>query len=63
MANKKVAIGTWAYMFGPYEDDPVPLDEVLSTLNELGFDGVELAGFTPHASPEDYLAWWGQEMR
>jgi len=51
---KKVAIGTWAYMFGPYEDQPVPLDEVLSKLHELGFDGCELAGFTPHASPQDY---------
>jgi sugar phosphate isomerase/epimerase len=51
---KKVAIGTWAYMFGPYEDNPVPLDEVLSKLRELNFDGCELAGFTPHASPQDY---------
>jgi sugar phosphate isomerase/epimerase len=41
-------------MFGPYESDPVPLDEVLSKLNELGFDGCELAGFPPHASPQDY---------
>ena len=54
MAKKKVAVGSWAYMFGPYEKDPVPLDEVLDKLQELGFDGLELAGFTPHASPEDY---------
>ncbi len=52
--RKKLAIGSWAYMFGPYEQNPVPLDEVLRKLNELGFDGIELAGFTPHASPEDY---------
>ncbi len=50
----KIAIGTWAYMFGPYEKHPVPLDEVLATLQKLGFDGVELAGFTPHAHPNDY---------
>jgi len=50
----KLAIGTWAYMFGPYEKNPVPLDEVLATLGKLGFDGVELAGFTPHAHPDDY---------
>jgi sugar phosphate isomerase/epimerase len=50
----KLAIGTWAYMFGPYEKNPVPLDEVLVTLGKLGFDGVELAGFTPHAHPDDY---------
>jgi sugar phosphate isomerase/epimerase len=41
-------------MFGPYESNPVPLDEVLSKLHELDFDGCELAGFTPHASPQDY---------
>ena len=50
----KIAIGSWAYMFGPYESHPVPLDEVLERLHALGFDGVELAGFTPHASPQDY---------
>jgi len=52
--RKKLAVGSWAYMFGPYEKNPVPLDEVLEKLQELGFDGLELAGFTPHASPEDH---------
>ena len=41
-------------MFGPYESNPVPLDEVLSQLGELGFDGVELAGFPPHVDPDEY---------
>lgn len=50
----KVSIGTWAYMFGPYESNPIPLDEVLGTLSRLKFDGVELAGFKPHAHPDDY---------
>jgi sugar phosphate isomerase/epimerase len=50
----KLSIGTWAYMFGPYESNPVPLDEVLGTLSKLKFDGVELAGFKPHAHPDDY---------
>ncbi len=50
----KLSIGTWAYMFGPYESNPIPLDEVLSTLSKLKFDGVELAGFKPHAHPDDY---------
>ncbi len=52
----KLSIGTWAYMFGPYESNPIPLDEVLSTLSKLKFDGVELAGFKPHAHPDDYPA-------
>ncbi|MGQ9731105.1 MAG: sugar phosphate isomerase/epimerase family protein [Candidatus Zipacnadales bacterium] len=50
----KIAVGSWAYMFGPYESNPVPLDEVLAKLQELKFEGVELAGFTPHAHPDDY---------
>ncbi len=52
----KLAVGSWAYMFGPYEDNPVPLDEVLTKLAGLGFDGVELAGFSPHAHPDDYAS-------
>ena len=50
----KVAIGSWAYCFGPYEDNPVPLDETVSKLQGLGFDGIELCGFPPHAAPELY---------
>jgi sugar phosphate isomerase/epimerase len=50
----KVSVGSWAYMFGPYADDPVPLDEVLDALQRLEFDGVELAGFRPHAHPDDF---------
>ena len=52
--TKKLAIGSWAYTFGPYEAHPVPLDEVVRRLGELQFDGVELNGFAPHADPELY---------
>jgi sugar phosphate isomerase/epimerase len=51
---KKIAIGSWAYVFGPYSDDPVPLDKVVTRLSELGFDGIELCGFKPHVHPDDY---------
>lgn len=51
---KKIAIGSWAYCFGPYEDNPVPLDETVRKLQELEFDGIELCGFPPHATPEAY---------
>jgi len=50
----KIAIGSWAYAIGPYADNPAPLDEVCRRLNELGFDGVELGGFKPHAHPDLY---------
>lgn len=52
--KKKVSIGSWAYVFGPYEDDPVPLDTVMEELNKMNFDGISLAGFKPHAHLEDY---------
>ena len=51
---KKIAIGTWAYIFGPYGDKPVDLDTVIDKLVELKFDGLELCGFKPHGYPDDY---------
>ncbi len=50
----KLSIGSWAYTFGPYEDNPIDIPTVCKTLGQLGFDGVELAGFRPHAHPDDY---------
>jgi sugar phosphate isomerase/epimerase len=50
----KIAIGSWAYAFGPYSDNPIPLDKVAEKLGELGYDGIELCGFKPHVHPTDY---------
>ena len=50
---KKISIGTWAYSIGPYADNPVPFDEVVTRLADLGFDGLELGGFPPHPNPDD----------
>lgn len=49
---KKISIGSWAYSIGPYEDEPVAWDEVMTKLKALGFDGVEVGGFSIHPSPE-----------
>ena len=51
---KKLSIGSWAYTFGPYEDDPVPFDTVVKRLGELEFDGVEIGAFKPHIDINDY---------
>jgi sugar phosphate isomerase/epimerase len=51
---RKLSIGTWAYAFGPYQQNPVPFDTVVRRLGELGFDGVEIGAFKPHIHPEDY---------
>lgn len=48
----KISIGSWAYCFGPYKDNPVDIRTVVHKLKELGLDGVELGGFDPHPSPD-----------
>jgi len=50
----KISIGSWAYAIGPYQDNPIPLSDVVQRLHKLGFDGVELGGFKPHAHPDLY---------
>jgi sugar phosphate isomerase/epimerase len=54
VSRKKIAIGTWAYIWGGHTSDPVPLTTVLRHVRAAGFDGVELAGFTPHMHPGDF---------
>jgi sugar phosphate isomerase/epimerase len=53
---KRISIGTWAYTIGPYQNDPVPFEEVCSKLKELKFDGLELGAFNFHekAHPNYY---------
>lgn len=51
---KKLGIGTWAYIFGPYESHPVDFQTVTETLSEIGFDAVSIAGFRPHILVDDY---------
>jgi sugar phosphate isomerase/epimerase len=50
---KDISIGSWAYTIGPYGNNPVPWEEVITTLKRLGFQGVELGGFPPHPNPDD----------
>lgn len=50
---KRISIGSWAYAIGPYANNPVPWEEVISKLAALGFDGVELGGFGIHPNPDN----------
>lgn len=51
---KKISIGTWAYSIGPYANNPIPWDEVVKNLKQMGFDGVELGGFSIHPHPDNH---------
>jgi sugar phosphate isomerase/epimerase len=50
----KLSIGTWAYTFGKYADNPISMEEVAERLGKLGFDGLSLGGFKPHGHPDLY---------
>ncbi len=50
----KIALGTWSFTYGPYADNPVPFDRAVQRAAEVGFDGVEVTGFAPHITLEDY---------
>ena len=51
---KKISVGSWAYTFGPYEEKPISLDTVIKEVGKMGFDGLSLGGFKPHAHPDLY---------
>jgi sugar phosphate isomerase/epimerase len=50
----KLSIGTWAYTFGKYAENPITMEEVARRLGELGFNGLALGGFKPHGHPDLY---------
>ncbi|HWQ53332.1 MAG TPA: sugar phosphate isomerase/epimerase family protein [Bryobacteraceae bacterium] len=50
----KISLGSWAFSFGPYVDDPVPLETIIKRLSEAGYDGIEICGFPPHLSLDCY---------
>lgn len=50
----RVAIGSWAFSFGPYESAPWSFDKFVEFSVANGYDGVEINGFRPHPHDEDY---------
>ena len=49
---RRIAMGTWAYSIGPYQENPVPFEDVVHRVHELGFDGLEIGGFGIHPNPD-----------
>lgn len=50
----KISLGTWSFSFGPYADDPISWDRTIKRAAAAGYDGVEICGFSPHITLEDY---------
>lgn len=50
----QISLGTWAFLRGPYTDNPWSLERVLDFAAEVGYEGVELSGYRPHAHYDDY---------
>ena len=44
----KVSLGSWAFSFGPFADNPIPFEKTVKRLSEAGYDGIEICGFPPH---------------
>lgn len=51
--TKKIAIGTWNFNIGPYAENPIPFDDVLKGVADMGFDGIELGGFNGYPNPHN----------
>jgi sugar phosphate isomerase/epimerase len=50
----KLSIGSWAFVVGQFADNPIGIEEVISKIAEIGFDGIALGGFKPHGHYEIY---------
>jgi sugar phosphate isomerase/epimerase len=50
----KVSFGSWSFIFGPHAKSPVGFDESARRIADAGYDGIEISGFPPHVTLEDY---------
>ena len=52
----KIALGSWAFSFGPFEKEPWDFERFCEYAARNGYDGVEINGFRPHPHDEDFTA-------
>jgi sugar phosphate isomerase/epimerase len=50
----KISLGSWAFSFGPYAENPIPFDQTVKRLSDAGYDGIEICGFPPHVTLDKY---------
>ena len=50
----KLSFGSWAFAFGPYEQDPWSISKICQYLARSGYDGIEINGFRPHPHDLDF---------
>lgn len=50
----KFSLGSWAFVFGPFSENPWSFEKVCRYAADAGYDGVEISGFHPHPSPDEY---------
>ena len=50
----KISLGSWAFSFGPFADNPVPFEKTVKRLSGAGYDGIEICGFPPHITLDRY---------
>jgi len=51
-----LALGSWAFSFGPFAEHPWEFDRVCHFTAAAGYDGVEINGFRPHPHHREYAA-------
>lgn len=50
----RLAFGSWAFAFGPFESAPWSFERVCRYVAEAGYQGIEINGFRPHPHDEDH---------
>jgi sugar phosphate isomerase/epimerase len=50
----KISLGSWAFSFGPFADNPIPFEKTVKRLSDAGYDGIEICGFPPQVTLDKY---------
>jgi sugar phosphate isomerase/epimerase len=54
VTEPRIALGSWAFAFGPFAQQPWSFERLCRYAAEHGYDGVEINGFRPHPHDEEF---------